>query len=65
MLQFVVQEESAQKKTPPDGAFVRGLFLEGARWNPQLRCLDELQKTWYDPMPSVCELAVCVSDSQL
>jgi dynein heavy chain, axonemal len=43
-------------KPPPSGAFVCGLFVEGASWNPQLRKLADkpLRETRFVEMPVVC-----------
>ncbi|GBF88264.1 dynein heavy chain axonemal protein, partial [Raphidocelis subcapitata] len=41
---FEVQQQAAAEDVPappPDGAFVSGLWLEGARWDPSARCLAE------------------------
>lgn len=35
-----------------DGAYIRGLFLEGARWDPEQRSLnDSRPKQLYTPLP--------------
>lgn len=41
-------------KKPDDGAYIKGLFLEGARWNKKTRVLDEsLPKILFDPLPII------------
>merc|ERR1711865_747720 len=40
------------KEKPEDGVFLRGLFLEGARWDPEIGYLnDSLPKQLYTSMP--------------
>lgn len=39
---------------PDDGAYIKGLFLEGARWNKATRVLDEsLPKILFDSLPII------------
>lgn len=39
---------------PEDGCYIRGLFLEGARWNSKYMCLAESRaKELYSRMPIV------------
>ncbi|XP_049887204.1 dynein axonemal heavy chain 7-like [Pectinophora gossypiella] len=49
---YEVQREQ-QKDAPPDeGVFIKGLFLEGARWNMDEYCVDEsFPKILYDDFP--------------
>ena len=35
------ETEEAQKTQPDDGAFIYGLFMEGARWNVENHWIDE------------------------
>ncbi|KAH8062371.1 dynein light chain binding protein [Aureococcus anophagefferens] len=40
------------KEKPADGVYIRGLFLEGARWDPDIRSLnDSRPKQLYSPAP--------------
>ena len=49
------QDEAAALSTPPkEGAFVSGLFLEGARWDGENACLAEPEPMQlFSPMPAV------------
>jgi dynein heavy chain len=39
---------------PTDGAYIKGLYLEGARWNKTTRVLDEsLPKVLFDALPII------------
>jgi len=38
---FEVQKEDRMEKAPEDGAYVYGLFLDGARWSKEEGCLEE------------------------
>ena len=50
-------ERSTLSTKPDDGAYVWGLFLEGARWNASIRSInDSLPKQLYTEMPPI-ELA--------
>ncbi|XP_069503771.1 dynein axonemal heavy chain 3 [Ambystoma mexicanum] len=50
----VTKQESNMDEAPKDGAYVKGLFLEGARWNRQTMEIGEsLPKILYDPIPII------------
>ncbi|XP_038618403.1 dynein heavy chain 3, axonemal [Tachyglossus aculeatus] len=50
----VTQQESSMETPPQDGAFVKGLFLEGARWDRQMMLIGESHpKILYDPLPII------------
>ena len=50
----VLQEENDMPKKPEDGAYIKGLFLEGARWNKNQRFIDEsLPKVLFDTLPII------------
>lgn len=47
-------KESKFDKPPEDGVIIYGLFLDGARWNPEKMIIDEsLPKVLYDVVPYV------------
>ncbi|CAF3794649.1 unnamed protein product [Rotaria magnacalcarata] len=50
----VLQEDNDMPNRPDDGAFIKGLFLEGARWNKTTRVIDEsLPKVLFDALPII------------
>lgn len=50
----ILQEENDMAKKPEDGAYIKGLFLEGARWNKKRNVLDEsLPKILFDTLPII------------
>jgi len=54
MPQIVDGEQSDIKSKPPDGCYIYGLFLEGARWDAAEHCLAESQpKMLYVDFPAV------------
>ncbi|KAL3286288.1 hypothetical protein HHI36_000797 [Cryptolaemus montrouzieri] len=51
---FEVLRDENIVSAPADGAFIYGLFTDGARWSRQQRSLDELQpKILNEPMPTI------------
>ncbi|XP_025062794.1 dynein heavy chain 3, axonemal [Alligator sinensis] len=50
----VTKEEHTMEKMPEDGAYVKGLFLEGARWNRETMQIGEsFPKILYDSLPII------------
>ncbi|XP_023932407.1 dynein heavy chain 3, axonemal [Lingula anatina] len=50
----VLDEEHTMKSKPSNGAYVRGLFLEGARWERKTKTIAEsFPKILYDTMPVI------------
>ncbi|XP_076653327.1 dynein heavy chain 3, axonemal [Halictus rubicundus] len=50
----VTKFENDVKSTPPYGVYIKGLFLEGARWNREIGALDESKpKIMFDVLPVI------------
>ncbi|XP_043945444.1 dynein axonemal heavy chain 3 [Protopterus annectens] len=50
----VLDQEGDMEQKPADGAYVKGLFLEGARWDRQQMVIGEsLPKILYDSLPII------------
>ncbi|KAM7329251.1 hypothetical protein ACRRTK_010864 [Alexandromys fortis] len=50
----VTTQETAMESSPEDGAYIKGLFLEGARWDRKTMQIGEsLPKILYDPLPII------------
>lgn len=50
----VTNEEQDMKHKPDDGVYVKGLFMEGARWDRANKIVGEsLPKILYDPVPII------------
>ena len=63
VLSFEVMKEDNFDSPPEDGVYVRGFFLEGARWDRLGNKLgDQLPRQLYDAMP-IIKMTPCNSDS--
>ena len=50
----MTRDETHIDQKPDDGAYVRGLFMEGARWDRDLMVIGEsLPKILFDPLPVI------------
>ncbi|XP_076997717.1 dynein axonemal heavy chain 3 [Tamandua tetradactyla] len=50
----VTRQETVMESNPNDGAYIKGLFLEGARWDRKTMQIGEsLPKILYDPLPII------------
>ncbi|XP_021092936.1 dynein heavy chain 3, axonemal isoform X6 [Heterocephalus glaber] len=50
----VTTQETAMESNPEDGAYIKGLFLEGARWDRKTKQIGEsLPKILYDSLPII------------
>jgi dynein heavy chain len=51
---FEVLDDKDYKTAPDDGAYIRGLYLEGARWDRKIRRIAESHpKILFDPVPVI------------
>jgi dynein heavy chain, axonemal len=49
---YDVQDKDSMSSAPEDGVYVYGLFLEGARWDRKMKCLQEsLPRVLHDKLP--------------
>lgn len=49
-----MQKKFEIDEPPPEGVYIRGLFMEGARWNMDNMVVDEsIPKILYDEFPPV------------
>ncbi|KAK9875370.1 hypothetical protein WA026_007765 [Henosepilachna vigintioctopunctata] len=63
---FEVLKDENIVTAPTDGAYIYGLFTDGARWNKMSRILDELRpKILNEPMPTIWVKPTKVDDLQV
>ncbi len=54
VFEFEVLSVDTCESPPEDGVYIRGLFLDGAKWDRERGVLtQQLPKILYDPMPAI------------
>jgi dynein heavy chain len=51
--EFIVRDEHEFRGPPEEGAYISGLYLEGAKWNQREGHLSEPGSELYSPMPVI------------